>query len=60
MELEKYSFRQFERVLDVLNKAYMGDMKHLNIYGVYMELKGSFVFTLPSSYEDSLQIERPD
>ena len=50
-------FRQFERVPDVLNRAYMGDMEHVDLYRVYMGQKGSFVFMLPSSYEGSLQIE---
>ena len=60
IKLYCYSFRQFERVPDVLNRAYMGDMEHVDIYGVYMGQKGSFVFMLPSSYEGSLQIVRPD
>ena len=38
----------------------MGDMEHVDIYGVYMGQKEIFVFMLPSSYEGSLQIERPD
>ena len=38
----------------------MGDMEHVDIYGVYMGQKEIFVFMLPSSYEGSLQIERRD
>ena len=54
IKLYCYSFRQFERVPDVLNRAYMGDMEYMeymDIYGVYMGQIGSFVFILPFSYE---------
>ena len=38
----------------------MGDMEPVDIYGVFMGQKGSCVFIVPSFYEGSLQIERPD
>ena len=38
----------------------MGDMEHVDMFGVYMGQKGCFVFIVPSSYEGSLQVERPD
>ena len=37
----------------------MGDMEYVDIYGVYMGQKGSFVFILPSAYEgNTLNMEK--
>lgn len=53
-------FRQFERVPRVLNRIHIGDMEYMDIYGVCIGQKESFIFMLPSFYEGSLQMERAD